>query len=794
MKKRIRKAAIIGSGTMGSGIAAQLANAGIPSYLLDIVPKYTDADQAKGVDPNSPAFRNRIAENNKALAIKTRQFMDKEDADLVTCGNTEDHLAWLSDVDWVVEAVPENLQIKKDLLKKIEPYIKPGTIVSSNTSTISITTMAEDMPLEFRQYWMGTHFFNPVRFMKLLEIIPGKDTLPEVMQFMADFGERKLGKSIVWCKDTPGFIANRFGNQGGPTVCKLMDELQLTVSEIDEICGPPMGRPRTGAFGLMDLVGLDIAVNGTQSIYDVLTDPEDKKFYEVPKLFRQNVEKGILGNKTGGGFYKKVGKERLMLDPATYEYVPTKPAQFDSLEKAKAAKTLPEKLAAFYEGDDKAAQLVWKINSGILQYATWKIPEISDDIINIDHAMEWGYNWQAGPFRMWDGLDVPKYVARIEAEGGSVAPWVKEMFDAGITAFYKYENGIEYYYSIPDKKYVPVTYKPEVIVLPELKAKNQVVFSTPAATLYDIGDGVLCFTITTKNSALSTDLVDAMIQAQAELKKPEWEGMVINSAGKDFCLGADLNETAKAIEMKAWDLIEANLKRLQDTLMAFKYSDKPVVVAPHGKALGGGCEIVMHGSAAQAAAESFIGLVEFGVGLIPAGGGVKEMTLRALARIKGTTAHPVDFLQVYFQNIAQAATSMSAKQAVGLGYLKPTDGITMNPDFLIGDAKKRVLDMVEAGYAAPVSRTVLAPGKNETALLKVGTMGMKLAGVISEYDWLICCKIIDIMSGGEVMRGTPITEQYLLDLEREAFLSLCGETKTQERIAYMLKTRKPLRN
>lgn len=297
MKKRIRKAAVLGSGTMGSGIAAQLANAGIPSYLLDIVPKYTEADQAKGVKAESKAFRNRIAESNKALAIKTRQFMNKEDADLVTCGNMEDNLAWLSEVDWIVEAVPENLAIKKDLLNKIAPFVKPQTIVSSNTSTISVTTMAEDMPLEFRQYWMGTHFFNPVRFMKLLEVIPGKDTLPEVMQFMADFGERKLGKSIVWCKDTPGFIANRFGNQGGPTVCKLMDELGLTFSEIDDICGPAMGRPKTGAFGLMDLVGLDIAVNGTQSIHDVLTDPEDKQFYVVPEVFRKNVEKGILGNK-----------------------------------------------------------------------------------------------------------------------------------------------------------------------------------------------------------------------------------------------------------------------------------------------------------------------------------------------------------------------------------------------------------------------------------------------------------------------------------------------------------------
>ena len=794
MKKRIRKAAVLGSGTMGSGIAAQLANAGIPSYLLDIVPKYTEADQAKGVKAESPAFRNRIAESNKALAIKTRQFMNKEDADLVTCGNMEDNLAWLSEVDWIVEAVPENLAIKKDLLKKIAPFIKPETIVSSNTSTISVTTMAEDMPLEFRQYWMGTHFFNPVRFMKLLEVIPGKDTLPEVMQFMADFGERKLGKSIVWCKDTPGFIANRFGNQGGPTVCKLMDELGLTFSEVDAICGPAMGRPKTGAFGLMDLVGLDIAVNGTQSIHDVLTDPEDKKFYVVPEVFKKNVEKGILGNKTKGGFYKRVGKEKLMLDPATYEYGPQKPADFPSLEKAKAAKTLPEKLAAFYEGDDKAAQLVWKTNSSTLQYATKKIPEISDDIINCDRAMEWGYNHQAGPFRVWDGLDLPKYVARIEAEGGSVAPWVHEMFDAGITAFYKYENGIEYYYSIPDKKYVPVTYKPEIIILPELKAQNKVVFSTPAATLYDLGDAVLGFCITTKNSAIPPELIDAMIMAQAELAKPEWEGMVITSAGKDFCVGADLNGTAQAIEQKAWDAIDGALKKLQDTFMGFKYSAKPVVVAPFGKALGGGCEIVMHGSAAQAAAESFIGLVEVGVGLIPAGGGVKEMTMRSLDRIKGTMAHPVDFLAAYFQNIAQAATSMSAKQAVGMGYLKPTDGISMNTSFVIGDAKKRVLDMAEAGYSAPVSRPFAAPGKNETALIKVGTMGMKLSGVISEYDWKICCKIVDIMSGGDVIKGAPITEQYLLDLEREAFVSLCGEPKTQERIAYMLKTKKPLRN
>ncbi|NLV17142.1 MAG: 3-hydroxyacyl-CoA dehydrogenase/enoyl-CoA hydratase family protein [Syntrophomonadaceae bacterium] len=794
MLKRIKKAAVLGSGTMGSGIAAQLANAGIPSYLLDIVPQFSDADKAKGVKADSSAFRNRIAENNKALAIKSRQFMDKADADLVTCGNMEDNLAWLSEVQWIVEAVPENLGIKKDLFKKIAPFVKPGTIVSSNTSTISITSMVEDMPLEFRQYCMGTHFFNPVRFMKLLEVIPGEDTLPEVMQFMADFGERQLGKSIVWCKDTPGFIANRFGNQAGPSAGKLMLELGLNFSEVDALLGPAIGRPPTGAFGLCDLVGLDIAVAGTGSIHDVLTDPQEKELYAMPDFFFKMLEKGMLGNKTKGGFYKRVGKDRLMLDLNTWEYSPPKAADFPSLTKAAAAKSLPEKLEAFFEGDDKGAQYVWKFLSSYFAYAAAKLPEISDDILNMDRALNWGYNHQAGPFKMWNGLDLNKYVARMEADGLTIAPWVKEMLAAGFNSFYKYENGVEYFYSVPDKKYVAVTFKPEVIVLSELKAQNKVVLSTDAATVYDLSDGVLCFDINTRNSTLTPALIDAMIQAQAELKKDEWEGMVITSAGKDFCSGIDLSVISGAIENKAWDQIDAMLKKMQDTFMAFKYSDKPVVAAPVGKALGAGCELIMQVPAVQAAAESFIGLTEVGTGLIPAGGGVKEMAMRALDRIKGTTAFTVDFLAPNFENVVGAKTSGSAKDALNLGYLRVTDSISMNADFVLGDAKKRVQDMAAAGYTAPISRAFPAPGKNQNALLQMATMGMKLAGVISEYDWLISRKVAHIMYGGDIVKGAMITEQYLLDLEREAFVSLCGEQKTQERIAHMLKTRKPLRN
>ncbi len=791
MTKRIRKVAVLGSGTMGSGIAAQCAATGIRSYLLDIVPRdLTDAEK------NNPAARNKIAQTNKDNLFKTRPapLYIRGDADYITVGNMEDNLEWLKECDWIVEAVPENLAIKKDVLKKIEPYIKPGAIVSSNTSTISITTMAEDMPLEFRKNWLGTHFFNPVRYMKLLEIIPGKDTDSEVLKFMADFGERVLGKSIVWCKDTPGFIANRFGNQGGPSIGRLMKELDLAFSEIDAICGPAIGRPRTGSFGLMDLVGLDIAIAGTQSIQNVLTDPEEKALYEVPELFLKMQEKGMLGRKTKGGFYKRVGKEKLMLNPENFEYGPTKPAEFESLDKAKAAKTLAERLAIFYEGDDKAAQLVWKMNSGTLQYATAKIPEISDDIVNIDRAMEWGYNQQAGPFRMWNGLDLPKYVARIEEEGGAVAPWVKEMFDAGITAFYKQDNGVDYYYSIPDKAYKPVPTNPNAVNFLKLKQDNKVVFSEPAGTLYDIGDGVVCLQLHSKNNAISEELIDAMEKAQAELAK-NWEGMVITGGGRNFCVGADLTGVVQAIETKAWDTLDAALARNQNAMMANKYSAKPVVAAPYGQTLGGGCEIVMQCSAAQAVAETYIGLVEVGVGLLPAAGGCKEAALKAIDITKGIMAPViVDFLVPPFQNMATAKVATSAKEGKQLGYLRPTDGISMNADFQISDAKRRVLRLLEDDYNPPVSRPVPAPGKNDTALLKLAVKQMVLSGVASEYDWFIACKIADVLAGGEVVKGSLITEQYYLDLEREAFLSLCGQQKTQERIMALLKTGRPLRN
>ncbi len=796
MKRKIRKVAILGSGTMGGGIAAQLANAGIPSYLLDIVPReLNEKENAQGLTVDSSAFRNRIAEANKALLIKAKPaaLMNKEEAYLITVGNMEDNLDWLGECDWVVEVVPENIKIKKSVLNQIAPFIKPGTFVTSNTSSISINNIVEDMPLEFKKYWMGTHFFNPVRYMKLLELIPGNDTLPEVVEFMADFGEKVLGKGIVYAKDTPAFIANRLGNWAGPSCCNLMLELGLTIPEVDALTGSAIGRPKVGTFGLFDMVGVDIAVLSTAEVLHNVSDPAEKAMYTMPPFPQQMLDKGMLGAKTKGGFYKKFGKEKKVLDVNTFEYVSIGKAQFDSLDAARKTKTLSGKLEAFFEGHDKAAEFVWKHVTGLFLYAASKIPEVSDDILNMDRAMCWGYNNDKGPFELWSGLDLEKYITRMENEGASIPTWIKEMLADGIKSFYKTEAGIDYYYSIPDKKYVPIEHKPEVIILKELKEQNKVVKTSDAATLYDIGDGVLCLQLHTRTAAISPEVIDFMELAQQELAK-NWEGMVIAGSGRNFCVGADLSIVVKVASEKNWDLVDRLLAKTQAVYRANKYSEKPVVMAINGMVLGGGCEMTIQSSAVQAAGESYIGLVEVGVGLIPAGGGIKEAVLNTRAKMKNTTAPPVDVIMHYFQNIAMAKVATSAKEAVNLGYLRPADGITLNLDYLIADAKKRVLDMIEDGYTPPVKKPFPAFGQNALSLLKVGTRQMWQAGVISDHDWHIACRIVDVMAGGNVIAGAMITEEYLEDLEREVFISLCGMQKTQDRIMHMLKTGKPLRN
>lgn len=797
VKRRIRKAAILGSGTMGCGIAAHLANVGISSYLLDIVPReLTKEEIGKNLTLEDSIVRNRIAVNNKKQFIKKAKpasLMDKEYESLITVGNMEDNLDYLSECDWIIEVVSERLEIKQLVMKKILPYVKEGTIVSSNTSGISINKIVEDMPIEFRQYWLGTHFFNPVRYMKLFEIIPCEETLPEIVDFMSEFGEKVLGKGIVHCKDTPNFIANRVGASLGTNVIKLMMDMGLTVSEVDAITGTVIGRPKTATFALYDMVGLDIGVTSATVVHDNVSDPDEKANLTFPPFIYEMLEKRMLGNKTKGGFYKRQGKEKLMMDIDTLEYVPKKNAEFESLEKAKKEKTLAGKLEAFYEGDDVAAKFIWEHMKEYFLSTAAKIPEICEKIYSIDQALCWGYNHSKGPFEIWNGLDIKKYVDRMEAEGGIIPAWVKEMLSLGYSSFYKEEKGITYYYSIIDKKYVPIEYDEKTVILKRLKADDKIIKASKTGTLYDIGDGVICLEMHTRTSAISAELLETIKEAQEELES-NWDGMVITSANKNFCVGADLTLILSYIEEKKWTEIDAVLKRSQEIYMRNKYSYKPVVIAPFGMALGGGCEMAMHSSGMQASSEIYMGLVELGVGVIPAGGGVKEMTLRALERTDNTNVSTSDFILSYLQNIAMAKVSSSGKDAQNLGFIKKMDGITFNKDLLITDAKKKVLEFIDNGYTPPAAKPFPAPGINDNSFGYMQGKVMMDAGMISEYDLHLLNKVLYIMTGGDVTKGTMINEQYLLDLEREVFVELCKEKKTQDRIRYMLTNGKPLRN
>lgn len=801
MKKRIRKVAIIGSGTMGGGIAAHLANAGIRSYLLDIVPReLNDKEKAAGLTTASPEFRNRIAAENKEILLKSKpaQFMDKADADLVTVGNTEDHIGVLAECDWVIEVVSENINIKKIVLKQIAENIRPGTFVTSNTSSISLNKIAEDMPLEFRQYWMGTHFFNPVRYMKLLELIPANDTLPEVVEFFAEFGEKVLGKGIVYAKDTPAFVANRLGCWAGPSASKLMLELGLTIPEVDALTGAAIGRPKVGSFGLFDMVGVDIAAASSAEVAHNVTDPDEIEAYTYPPFLQTMLDKKLLGAKTKGGFYRKVtvdGKKvKQVIDLNTFEYGPVVKPSFASLEAAKKAPTLGAKLEAFFEGDDKGSEFVWRHLTGLFLYSASKIGEVSDDILNMDRALRWGYNHDKGPFELFSEVDLPKYIARMKAEGMAVPAWIDDMLAAGITKFYKTENGIDYYYDIATKSYKEIGHKPSIIILKELKAQNKVVKAMNSGTLYDLGDGVLGLETHSMANCVTDDLFDCIAEAMAEMDK-NWEGMVISGAGPDFMANAtDFFTMMNLANDKKWDAIEANLRKGQKVLMDLKYSLKPIVVAAQGKVLGGGCELLTVASAVQAAGETYGGQIEMGFGLIPPYAGMKEAVLRVNAKLAGSKAHPTDFAQAEFENIAMGKVGTSVKEIQKLGYMRKTDGISLNQDMLLGDAKKRVLDMVENNWSAPVKRAFAAFGLTQMALLKVGTFQMKQAGVLTEYEWEIACKMTDIFAGGSMTAGSLITEEYLNDLTTEVFMSLIGNQKTLDRILSMVTKGKVLHN
>jgi 3-hydroxyacyl-CoA dehydrogenase len=803
MNQKIRKAAVLGAGVMGGAIAGHLANVGIPSFLLDIVPpEMTEAEKKKGLTLESPEVRNRFAVFGKKRIQESKpaSLYLKEDAELISVGNFEDHLSRVAQADWIIEAIIEDLNTKRDLFKKLIPFIKEGTVISSNTSGISIKKMCEGFSRDFEERFLGTHFFNPPRYMKLLEIIPVPATSKNVVERMADVGERILGKGMVFAKDTPNFIANRVGAFSGAVTIRTMIEDGYGIEEVDQITGPAIGRPKMGTFRLGDLVGLDVMAHVSKNLYESLPAGKERDYFAASPFVEQMIKNQWLGQKTKQGFYKKVkgdGKEEtLVLDYEKFEYRPQQKVNLPSLEMAKNIDDVRERVKSFVMSPDRGGQFAWKILKRTLLYSAEKIPEISDDIVNIDRAMKWGYNWELGPFELWDAMGLKSSVKRMEKEGEQIPPLVERLLSKGYSSFYEKKDGHVFYLDAGADQYQEVGEKPEIILLPSLKDRNKKVLTNPGASLIDLGDGVACLEFHSKMNTIGTDTLQMMKDALKEVEE-KFEGLVIGNQSENFSVGANLMRMLFEIQDENWEDIEASVKAFQDTLMAVKYFEKPVVAAPFGLTLAGGCEICLSCDMMRAAAETYMGLVELGVGLIPAGGGTKEMLLRCTEGIPSSVvdADLLPFVRQAFETVAMAKVATSAKEAQKLGYMRPTDKITINRDYLIQDAKKTVLDLVGDGYRPPrPKRNIKVMGEKGYALLQMGLFYMKEGGYISPYDEHVAKKVAYVMSGGNLPDGTEVTEQYILDLEREAFMSLCGEPKTQERMQYTLKTGKPVRN
>ncbi len=800
MERKIKKAVVLGAGVMGAGIAAHLANVGIPVYLLDIVPKeLTKEEVAKGLTLESMEFRNRFAQLGKEKIIKAKPaaLYSVQDADLITIGNMEDHLAFLKEADWIIEVVVENLQVKKQVLEMVEKYRKPTAIVSTNTSGVSINRMVEDRSKEFKQNFLGTHFFNPPRYMKLLEIIPGNDTDEEVLKFMAEFSEKVLGKGVVFAKDTPNFVANRIGTFGLMVTIHEMVRMGLKADDVDTITGPLMGRPKSASFRTLDMVGIDTFIHVAQNVLDNSSDEEDQKVFTVPEFLRTMVAKGWIGDKNKQGFYKKVntdqGKEIFVLDYNNLEYVPKGKLKSATIELAKQAKSLPEKLRTLVNGKDKVAEFAWNTLKKVLLYSAKNIGLIADDIVNIDNAMKWGFNWELGPFEIWDAIGVRKSVARMQEEGEVIPDFVQKLLSDGKESFYQKSGGKKVYFSTTGE-YAEQIEKREYIDLTALKEQGKVIKSNAGASLIDIGDDVALLEFHSPNNAIASDILTMINFAVDEVNK-NYRGMVIGNYGKNFSVGANLMLILMEAQDENWDELDYMVRMFQNANLKLKYAEKPVVAAPHAMTLGGGAEVTMHSASAQLAAETYLGLVEVGVGLIPAGGGTKELLFRSMENIPADVKiDPQLFINKAFETIAMAKVSTSGKEAISLGYLRKTDGISINRDHQLFDAKQRVLALEKLGYNPPRKEKVRVNGETGYNTLKLGIFTFLKSGMISEHDKKIAEKIAYILSGGTVSAGTLVSEEYILDLEREAFLSLLGEPKTQARMEYMLAKGKPLRN
>ncbi len=793
--KKIKRAAVLGSGVMGATIAAHLANGGLKVLMLDIVPREPDEqEKSRGLTLQSPEVRNRIARNglNSLLTMKPAPFLLKESASRIEIGNFEDHAERLKQCDWVIEVVLENMEIKKEVFQEtVVPNLKESAVLSTNTSGLSVNEMAEVLPEPVKKRFMVTHFFNPPRYMRLMEVVGCEQAHPEVVKGMAEFLNRRLGKGIVYCKDTPNFVANRIGVYSIAKCLQHMMDMDMSVEEVDAVAGKPTGRPKTAAFKTSDLVGLDTMAHVARNSYESLTDDEERETFKLPGWFEEMIQNRQLGNKTGQGFYKKEkteqGLQRYYWDYKNKEYVLLQKPKFESVKFARMAKTTAERIKAIVQGQDRAAEFAWRTLRDTLLYSFKRIPEIADDVVNIDNAMKWGFNWELGPFEMLDGIGVDYFIQRAKKDQVAVPEELE-----GIERFYKVENGKRSYFDLKTGTYQEVPVKADAIELFLLKKSKGVVEKNDNASIVDLGEGIFCLEFHSPQNSLSDDMID-LTERCVQLAEDQGQGIVLGNQGERFSVGANLFMVAVGIAESKFDAIDKSVRKIQKATMALKYAHVPMVAAPFQMALGGGCECCLHCDAVNAHAETYMGLVEMGVGLLPAGGGTKEMCVRAaeIADRYGIDVQPLIFK--FFENIAMAKVCMGAAEAFQLGYMRPGDSISMDIGSLLGDAKQKAVSLAKT-YIPRRPEPFKAPGRDVAASIKSQLWSMKEGGFISEYDYELGSTVARVISGGDVDPGTLITEQYILDLEREAFVGLCRNQKTVDRIEHMLKTNKPLRN
>ncbi|TDS10407.1 3-hydroxyacyl-CoA dehydrogenase/enoyl-CoA hydratase family protein [Sphingobacterium paludis] len=808
MNRNIKKVAVLGSGVMGSRIACHFANIGVEVLLLDIVPReLLPAEESKGLTLQSPAVRNRIVNQSLETALKTNPspIYSKSYVSRVTTGNFEDNMKDIADCDWVIEVVVERLDIKKKVFDQVEEHRKAGTLITSNTSGIPIHLMAEGRSADFKSNFCGTHFFNPPRYLELFEIIPTADTDAAVVYFLSYFGDKMLGKTVVLCKDTPAFIGNRIGVYSMLALTHLVEKLDLSVEEVDKYTGPAMGHPKSATFRTADVVGLDTLVNVANGLDQNAPNDEAKGVFQLPAYINNMVENKWLGEKTKQGFYKKEKDDKgnsviLSLDLKSLSYKEQEKVKSTTLEATKPVEDIRKRMKVYEGGTDKAATLFRAMHYPLFEYVSNRVPEITDEFYRIDDAMRAGFGWELGPFEVWDALGVRETIAKIQAEEkrlpgqrGEVAAWVHDMLAAGCDSFYKVIDGVKNFYDIASKNYVPIPGAEDLIVLDHIRDEHTV-WKNSGVTIIDLGDGVINCEFHTKMNTIGGDVIQGLNKA-IDLAEQQYKGLVISNEGKNFSAGANIGMIFMMAVEQDYDELNMAVKMFQNTAMRIRYSSIPVVVAPFQLTLGGGCEFSMHADFVQLHAETYMGLVEFGVGVIPGGGGSKEFALRASDEYQPDQIVQ-NTLKERFLTVGQAKVSTSAVEAAELGYLQQGKyAITMNRKRLLADAKAKVLELANAGYVQPAARKdIKVLGNQGLGIVYVGASSMRAGNYISDHDKKISEKLGWVMCGGNLSAPTEVSEQYLLDLERKAFLELCGERKTLERIQHMLTKGKPLRN